>query len=148
MYCSISEIENIIPEDELINLTVDDPSNESVVNVQRFNDVSVYADELINGYLRARYTLPLKCVPALISKLAADIVAYRLHLRRPQDIPEHISENHKLAIRTLQELQKGNIILDLPVENPDMQPIKSSYLTNKNNNSRIFNDSYFNQYRG
>lgn len=149
-YCNVEEILNIIPGDELINLTVDNPSNESVVDITRFNEVANYADELINGYLRAKYHLPLDLIPELIVKLSADIVAYRLHLRRPQDIPEHIRENYKMANRTLGEIQKGNIILDTPTEHPDkqIQKPKGSFLTNKTTENKIFNESYFNKFRG
>ena len=149
-YCSVNEIKTIVPEDELINLTVDNPDEDSTVDVAMFEDISKYADELINGYLRSRYTLPLSLVPDLIKKLASDIVAYRLYLRRPQDIPEHIKENYKMAVRTLSEIQKGTFILDMPQEHPDqeVQKPKPSFLTNKNSNSRYFNDSYFNKFRG
>lgn len=149
-YCDTDEILNIIPMEELINLTVDEPEPDSIVDIERFNKVAQYADEVINGYLRARYTLPLKHVPALVKKLASDIAAYRLYFRRPLDMPEHIKENHKLAIKLLGDIQKGMLLLDMPQEYPDsdIEKPKPSYRSNKDRKTKLFNDDFFNCYRG
>lgn len=150
MYCTVDEIKNIIPESELINLTVDEPDENSVIDEQRFNDVSAWADDFINGYIRAKYRLPLVFVPTLVTKLSSDIVAYRLYMRRPQDMPEHIKNNYKFALDTLSQIQKGIIILDLPSEHPDeeIQKPQPSYLSNKNNRSIYFDDRAFSAFRG
>lgn len=150
MYCTLKDIKNIIPESELINLTVDEPTNESIVDEQRFDDVSSLADEVINSYIRAKYKLPLKFVPGQIQTLAADITAYRLYSRRPETMPEHIEKNYKIALDTLLQIQKGIIILDLPDEHPDedIQKPQPSYLSNKGNRSVYFDDRAFSAFRG
>lgn len=149
-YCSYNDILDIIPETELVNLTVDEPDENSKVDMDRFSTVANYADELINGYLRAKYSLPLLLIPDLIKKIAADIVAYRLYIRRPQDMPEHIKENFKEAKSDLANIQKGNITLDTPNEHPDT-PFKkpdSAFLLNKTPKDKIFNNTFFQGYRG
>lgn len=142
-YCNIDDIKNIIPEDELINLTNDNPSIISVIDNNRFEAVSLIADSLIDGYLRARYPLPLKTIPLFIKQIAQDICAYRLYTRRPNDIPEHIVKNYEYAIKNLTEIQKGNLHLEDMSENPssDIPVKKSGFRINKRTSSRIFNEN-------
>lgn len=139
-YCTIADILNIIPEPELIRLTNDNPCSSSVIDTNRFEAVSTTTDSLIDGYLRARYRLPLKSTPKFIKQIAIDIYAYRLYSRRPHDIPEHIKENYKIAIANLREIQKGNLLCEDAGENPesDIPPMKSTIRTNKRTQDRIF----------
>lgn len=141
-YCKLSDVLNVIPERELINLTNDSPSVTSCVDEHRFEAVSNDADSLINGYLRARYNLPLNDIPRTVTQIATDICAYRLYLRRPQIIPEHITKNYDKALMLLSDIQKGKYILETPseVENSDIQPIRSAYRVNKIKQDKIFND--------
>lgn len=139
-YCTIDEILNIIPERELVRLTNDNPCSSSVIDTTRFEAVSITVDNLIDAYLRARYRLPLKSTPRFIKQIAIDIYAYRLYCRRPQDMPEHIKENYKIAIANLQEIQKGRLQLEDSAENPESEipPMKSTIRTNKRTQDRIF----------
>lgn len=141
-YCKLSDILNVIPERELINLTNDNPSSVSCIDEKRFEAVSNDADSLINGYLRARYNLPLNDIPRTVTQIATDICAYRLYLRRPQIIPEHITKNYDKALMLLSDIQKGKYILETPseVENSDIQPIRSACRVNKTKQDKIFND--------
>lgn len=147
-YCTLKDILNVIPEKELVNLTNDNPSVSSCVDEQRFEAVSKDADSLINGYLRARYTLPLKDVPRTITQIAIDICAYRLYLRRPQKIPEHITKNYDRAKEILSDIQKGKFVIETPSENPekDVQAVKSVYRVNKTREDKIFTDSVLNAF--
>lgn len=142
-YCTIEDIKNIIPERELINLTNDYPSELSVIDHNRFEAVSITADSLIDGYLRARYKLPLKSVPLFVKQISQDICAYRLYSRRPNDVPENIVKNYENAIKSLTEIKKGNLILEDVTENPDLEipPKKSGFRINKRSSSRIFNEN-------
>ena len=67
-YCTRADIGNAIPELTLIQLSNDDPSamqpNESVIE-----DGVRQAEELVDGYLRGRYTLPLDPVPTVLRGL-------------------------------------------------------------------------------
>lgn len=147
-YCKLSDILNVVPERELINLTNDNPSSVSCVDEDRFEAVSKDADSLINGYLRARYTLPLKIVPNTVTQIATDICAYRLYLRRPQIIPEHITKNYDKALILLSDIQKGRYLIETPTEdeNSDIQPTRSAYRVNKTRQDKIFNDRIMSMY--
>ena len=119
-YCRFEDITNIVPERELINLTNDKPSVDSVADVSRFEAVSKDTDSLINGYLRGRYKLPFSSVPSVIRQIAVDICAYRLYSRRSQKIPEHIV---KIA------------------------PPKSGFRCSKTKKDRLFNDRVMKAFR-
>lgn len=141
-YCTLTDIANIIPEKELINLTNDNPSQNSLVDEKRFKAVSEDADSLINGYLRARYTLPLKDIPRTIVQIATDVCAYRLYLRRPQKIPDHITNNYNRALTLLSDIQKGKFLLETSSEVPEasIQNTGGAYRINKTRKDKVFND--------
>ena len=137
-YSTVENLISIIPLQELINLTNDDDSKE--INEKNINCAISYADEFINSYLRNKYILPLKYTPALIVQLSTDIAAYRLYSRRPRKLPEHIKEAYDTAVKTLKDIQKEQMILDLPNEHPDKEITKPAAMivTNKTESSKIF----------
>ena len=149
-YCLLTDITNVISQRELVNLTNDSPSVSSEVDASRFEAVSQDTDSLINGYLRARYRLPLKSVPNFIKQIATDICAYRLYLRRPQNIPDHIKDNYDNALKRLLDIQKGNLLLESVAEdeNLNVPQISSGIRTNKTKNDRMFSEKIMRTFRG
>lgn len=141
MYCDLDEIKSIIPQKDLINLT-NDTTPADTVNINIVEDCAEFADELINSYIRKRYQLPLKNVPKILSKIAADITAYRLYSRRSNKIPEQIQRNCEYAMDNLKLLKDGQIVLDVSGNsNADILSLNSTYLSNKTRQDRIFNDN-------
>jgi phage gp36-like protein len=67
-------------------------------------------DALIDGYLAARYALPLPTVPSLLRDLAATIGLYKLHV---DVVPEKVREDYRDAIKTLQAIAAGQVRLDI-----------------------------------
>ena len=149
MYCTINDIQNIIPGQELINLTNDRVEIGTPVNMDIVNIAVQHADNLIDSALRAKYKLPLSFIPPLVTTLSADIAAYRIYLRRPLDIPEHIGKNYDKAILILDKISTGKMLLPLPDEYPDENIPKppSVVLTNKTPNDKIFNDRFLGAFR-
>lgn len=149
MYSSLKDILNIIPEIELINLTNDEIDGETKVNEDVIALAINHADNLIDCALRAKYKLPLSFIPPVIIGLSADISAYRIYLRRPSDIPEHIVKNYDKALSILDKISTGKMLLDLPSEHPDEDIAKSapSIIVNKGPKDRIFNDRLLNAFR-
>ncbi len=147
-YTTVENLISLIPYQELVNLTNDDDSKE--INEKNVNCAISYAEEFINSYLRNKYSLPLKYVPALIVQLSTDIAAYRIYSRRPRKLPEHIKESYDAAVRILKDIQKEQMILDLPDEHPDKEITKpaSMIVTNKTKSSKIFSDSLMERFRG
>lgn len=64
------------------------------------------ADQLIDGYLGARYRLPLSPVPPLVSKLAECIAFWNLHLTEPDS---KTKDDYQDARRTLKDISEGRV---------------------------------------
>ncbi len=144
-YTTLEQLQTIIPAQELANLTNDDRMTNEI-KVEVVNSAIVYADELINAYLRNKYKLPLKSVPQIITNISTDITAFRLYSRRPQKLPEHIKNRYDEAIKILTNIKKEEMILDLPSEHPEIEvtPPSQMVVTNKTSTSKKFNDSIWN----
>ena len=111
MYCTIDELKTVIPEQDMIELT-DDSVPAQVVIAANANKAISDASELIDGYLRGHYALPLSATPGMIATLACDIAVYRLYARKVRvNPPEGVSERYKAAIKVLEQIQKGDITL-------------------------------------
>lgn len=142
-YCELPDLLAIIPEKELKNLTNDSPATADKINEYTVGVCMNFADELINAYVRSKYSLPFSYVPVLIKQLAADITAYRVYSRRPKDVPEHIKDNYDKALAILAKIQSGEIILDLASEHEDesgVQDPSGLYRVNKRYRDKIFNE--------
>jgi phage gp36-like protein len=110
-YCTLEDLGKIMPEQDLIELT-DDDVPAAVIVTANVDKAIADAGELIDGYLRARYSLPLTPAPGLINTLACDIAVYRLYARRVKlTPPEGVSERYKNALKLLDLIQKGAISL-------------------------------------
>ena len=110
-YCTQSDIiSRRVPESELIQLT--DDADTGLVNTDVVDDIISEADELIDGFLRHRYDLPLSPVPGLLTGIAVDLCVYALYQRRAHvDTPETIIAGHKNAMKLLASIQRGELTL-------------------------------------
>lgn len=75
------------------------------------------ADNVINGYVGAKYTLPLPSVPDIVRTWAVSIARYILHRN---GAPEHISNDYKDAIAALKDVSRG--LIALPVAAGETAP--------------------------
>ncbi len=66
------------------------------------------ADAVINGYLAAKYTLPLTAVPGLIRDLAITVTLYKLHTSDPE---AKVKADYDAAMRQLRDVASGMIRL-------------------------------------
>jgi phage gp36-like protein len=133
-YCTLEDIKSHIPEQNLIQLT--DDENLGIINETRVNDAIDYADQLIGGYLRGRYTLPLDPVPGLVKKLSIDFSIFWLYSRRFElEMPEGMMNRYKNALKILEMIQRGTVSLGT-AEGTTPEP--GEYKTNKTLNDRVF----------
>ena len=68
------------------------------------------AEEMIDGYLRGHYTLPLKDVPTIVRELTVSIARHSLYARRPEgkdDLPPAVVRSYKNALDMLKAIQSG-----------------------------------------
>lgn len=99
-YCIVEDIRAVMDEQELIQLT--DDADTGAVDEAVIAQAIADAETEIDGYLAARYPLPLPDGTGLglLKTLAKDIAIYRLYLRR-MGPPEYRADQYKAAIKTL-----------------------------------------------
>jgi len=102
-YCSQTDIEKLIPVEELAELTAESgetPDSDIV------SECIALADAEIDSYLAVRYTLPLSATPARIKALSADMAIYHLYSRRDH-FPEVRRQKYEDAVAFLKAVAKG-----------------------------------------
>lgn len=135
MYCTIDDIKKQVQESTLIEITDDSLSGQ--INTYMVDETILYAETLIDGYLRGRYTLPLQSLPEIVKVIAIDLSIYRLYSRRfHTDMPDSINDKYKNSIKLLEQIQKG--IVSLGIETVGTPPELGEYKTNKTYQDRIF----------
>lgn len=66
------------------------------------------ADDTINGYISARYTLPVDPVPAVLARVACELARFYLYDDQVTDV---IKDRHAANIKWLAEVAKGLVSL-------------------------------------
>ena len=121
-YCTRADIGNAIPELTLLQLSNDDPSamlpNESVIE-----DGVRQAEELVDGYLRGRYTLPLDPVPTVLRDAVVYLARHWLYQRRPEGVlPDAVKDSRKDTIKLLESIRDGVVTLGMPTGQATPEP--------------------------
>lgn len=134
-YCSINDIQSVIANDDLVQLT-NDTGGDSV-DTTKIEDAISYVESIIDGYLRGRYSVPLTTVPDAIKYLAVDFVVYRLYSRRVNtEAPDNVLKKFYDVIKTLQDMQKGAFSLGIEsvntTNNPSLKTNKDSSISSLN----------------
>ena len=112
---SYHELDDLKParlsEAELVQLTNDTAGGTTIVTAT-YESARDDAEAEIDGYIGARYTLPLGSTPALIKRLSMIITIYHLYRRRfAEGVPEGIRVDYKDAVRMLERLSDGTMTL-------------------------------------
>lgn len=114
MYCTVDDVQKLVPLHTLRELTQDDPTNEN------FDESIVaaaikYASDKIDAAVRGRYPLPLPQKVDLLKELALDLVRHRLYSRRPDggELPDAVKEGKKSAEADLIKIQNGQLSLGI-----------------------------------
>ena len=109
-YTSQQELEDRFSTDMLIRLTDRGTPAAGIIDPDVVAEVLEDTDAMIDGYVAAKYALPMAEVPPLINALAKDIVIYKLHTYDPDP---KIKEDYKAAIKSLERISAGSIRLPL-----------------------------------
>ena len=109
MYCDVQDIRDDLTEKVVAQLSNDENPNE--VNEEIVSKYISESTQLIDGFLRSRYSLPLEKEHSIIKKVCIDVVKYELYKRRGK-VFDNIQNLYKDGISTLEKIQKGMIILD------------------------------------
>lgn len=92
---------------ELAQLT--DRTSGVTIDVAVLGRALADADAEIDGYLAARYTLPLASVPPVLVRIAADLARYRLHGDGGVEV---VRKHYDDAVRDLKAISSGAIVID------------------------------------
>ncbi len=116
IYAAVADMEARYPNRDLVQLTNDDTTQitvDAAVIAQALADASAEID----GYLAARFALPLADPPAVLNRVACDIAMYRLQALRPlHDIIE-ARDRYLDAIKMLEKVADGKLTLGLSADN-------------------------------
>lgn len=121
-YCTRADLGNAIPELTLIQLSNDDPSAEQPNEVV-IEDGVRQAEELVDGYLRGRYNLPLDPVPTVLRDAVVYLARHWLYQRRPEGVlPDAVKDSRKDTIKLLESIRDGVVTLGMPTGQAAPEP--------------------------
>lgn len=106
-YATQQDLVDRFGETELAQLT--DRDTAAFVDAAVLSRALADADAEIDGYLAARFTLPLTVVPPILVRLAADIARFRLYDDRAT---EQVRTRYEDAVRLLREVAAGRFVVD------------------------------------
>ena len=119
-YVTNNDIETYLGTQTYVQLTDDAGSGSADVN--KVNQARLGAEGEVNGYLATRYAVPVNVtgevdVGEVIRTFVLDLVAYRLHGRRPP-VPVDVVRRHDEAITWLGRVASGLVQLPSTVALP------------------------------
>ncbi|WP_315568777.1 DUF1320 domain-containing protein [Haemophilus parahaemolyticus] len=114
MYIQAQDLTDVMDEITLRQLSTDN-SRATEVNQAVIAKACEYATETVDGYLRARYLLPLNQVPTLVRNICLQLARYWLYSRRPdgKGFPPNVKDAHTQALKDLERIADGKLHLGL-----------------------------------
>jgi phage gp36-like protein len=120
-YLTAEDLAAQVPAHQLLELADDDGDGQADAAV--LAAAIAAAEATVDGYLQARYRLPLAAVPAVLTRLARDLAVWELWSRR--DTPEvekrPVYLRWKEALRFLEKLAAGEVLLGVEPQ-PEQAP--------------------------
>ncbi|HKJ94852.1 MAG TPA: DUF1320 domain-containing protein [Gammaproteobacteria bacterium] len=138
-YATQQDLVDRFGSDELIQLT--DRSSSGTIDATVVDQALSDASDEMDGYIGARYELPLPSTPNTLVRVCADIARYRLY-----DIqaPEAVAQRYKDAVAFLKAVSTGAVALGLPTAS---QP-SSAGAPQKSAPSPVFGGGRIDDYQG
>jgi phage gp36-like protein len=109
MYCVIADISKILGGDVILSEFSSD-ANPPVINTELLDEIISGKSGYIDGFLRSRYSLPLLNSYPVLREICVTLSIYELSKRRNKETLYY--ENYKLAIKDLERMQSGDILLN------------------------------------
>ncbi len=106
-YATLQSLIDRFGADEILQLSDRDVPPLGAINEAVVTRALTDAANTIDGYLAARYTLPLPSVPPLLELFACDIARYRLMTRPPDEARQRYTD----ALGWLDKVAQGKIEL-------------------------------------
>ena len=114
MYIEATDLTEVMSESTLIALS-NDTSRATEADIAVLATACQYATEIVDGYLRSRYVLPLNEVPTIVRNICLQLARFWLYSRRPEGkgFPDNVKETHAQALKDLERIQNGKLHLGL-----------------------------------
>lgn len=142
-YCTLSDIKQHILDKDIAQVT-DDLLGQNI-DESLVAEKCQEASEIVDGFLRGRYSLPLSSIPSLITSISCDIAIYKLYERRfALDMPESLQKRYDNAMKLLKSIMAGQLLLG--IESVESGPGSGQYKTNKTSQDRIFKKDVLEKY--
>lgn len=139
-YSTDTDLYDRIDQEMVIQLT--DDANAGEVDQAKLDNLRADCSELINTYLRGRYTVPVDPAPEILVNIESDLLVHKLYQRRPgYEIPDSISDSKKDAMELLKQINLGKVLLE---DQPDIA--EGAIQINKKASDRIFPDDTLNSF--
>lgn len=108
-YSTLTELKNHIPADVLTQLT--DDNNVGEIDFEKVTFAQSQADDLIDGYLRGRFSVPIQGTPpALIVDVAVKLTTFFLYKRALYStLPDPVKEDYQYGMTIMRDVQRGRI---------------------------------------
>ena len=117
-YCTLQDLLDLrlCTEAELIQLT--DTDGQGAIDEAAVAGAAETAAIEIDPYLASKTAVPLAAVPAPVVRLAGVLTRYYLYVHAPT---EHVQRQYDAAIRTLERIASGQILIgaDVPAPSSD-----------------------------
>ncbi|MCX7909857.1 MAG: DUF1320 domain-containing protein [Ignavibacteria bacterium] len=135
MYTTLAELLKEFKPEELARLTGD--SSGGNIDQVRVNYAIENSCNLIDSFLRDRFSVPFSSVPSLIRFIARELTIANLYEYSNHNgfVPPTIAKRKSYAMYLLRQIQSGDLQLDLP-ETENRQVL----LSNKVNQYRLFDN--------
>lgn len=107
-YAALADVQKMVDDVELVQLT--DDTGAGTVDATLVADQLTLASAEIDGYLGARYDLPLATPPTILTNFCVDVAVFNMYARR-QGPPDHWQKRYDNAIKFLVNVSQGKITL-------------------------------------
>lgn len=105
-YASLEDLVERAGQSEILEIA--DRDGDGIADTDVVDAALTHADNIVNGYVGAKYALPLSTATDLVRPWAVSIARYWLHRYGP---PDYVVRDYKDAIATLRDVQAGKHVL-------------------------------------
>lgn len=112
-YCTLDDLITRFGADEVKGNA--DRDGDGIVDADVVAAAIAAASSIIDGYIGARYALPLVSVPATLKSICEDLARHALTTVEPMKI---VIDNRDAAIARLKDISRGIAVLDVPSPAP------------------------------
>ncbi len=120
-YVTNADIENRLGTRTYVQLTDDEGTGSA--DTDKVDEARLGAEGEVDSYLARRHAVPIDVathteLAGVLASITLDIVAFRLHCRRPP-VPAEILTKHDAAIDWLRQVAAGTVVLPADSALPD-----------------------------